>query len=453
MSTTANSLRRGTAGARGTAGSAVLIRDRSATSSPVFVTYVIFVLVSFLNIGSRIPIIGLFRPSVLLVGLIAAMLAAQGQFKHRKDDSSSTKLLNAMIIYMVVSLPFVEWPGSVIRTNLQEFLKVAVFFYFTVQIVDTDARLKRFLAIVIGCQIFRVLEPLYMHLTSGYWGSRAHMGMGVFMNRLAGAPYDVVNPNGLAFVIITALPFMHYLMWGSRSKLLKLAYLALLPPMLYAFILTGSRSGLIGLMIIVGMLIWKSKHRAGLIVAIVVLGLAAVPMMSDEQRDRYLSLTSDDASQAATRDSRIRGILSDFGVGLRKPIFGHGLGTSLEANWNARGEHHYSHTLYAEVMIETGIVGLVIFCAFLASLVRNFGAAKDRFTRLKQSVGAEATDYYSRLVDAMQTWIAMCLVFSIAQYGLSEFHWYLFGGLSVATLRILDSWIDEVNAAVPSRVS
>lgn len=449
MSTTANSLRQGRA-VRPGARPVLLARDQSATSSPVFMVYLGFVLVSFLNIGARIPVIGLFRPSVLLVGLITVMLMVQGQFKERKDDSSSTKLLTALIIYMLVSLPFVEWPGSVIRTNLQEFLKVAVFFYFTVQIVDTDARLKKFLLVVIGCQIFRVIEPLFMHMTSGYWGSRAHMGMGVFMNRLAGAPYDVVNPNGLAFVILTALPFMHYLMWGSRSKLLKVAYVALLPAMLYAFILTGSRSGLVGLVVIVGMLVWKSRHRAGLIAAIVLLAIASVPMMSDEQRDRYLSLTSDDAAHSATRESRLRGIFSDFGVGLRKPIFGHGLGTSLEANWNARGNHHVSHTLYAEVLIETGLIGLGIFCAFLASLVRNFKSAQQRFATLVKAIGTEATEFYARLVDAMQTWITMCLIFSIAQYGLSEFHWYLFGGLSVAVLRIVNRWIEHANDAPAS---
>ena len=30
------------------------------------------------------------------------------------------------------------------------------------------------------------------------------------MERLSGAPYDIVNPNGLAFIIVSVLPFYYY---------------------------------------------------------------------------------------------------------------------------------------------------------------------------------------------------------------------------------------------------
>jgi O-antigen ligase len=427
-------------------------RERSATTTLVFALYLFFLLVQFLNLGVRYSFIGVLRPSLLLFGLIAVLLFVQGQFKVRKDVSSTTKLLNMLFIYALISLPFVQWPGSVLRDHLQEFVKVIVLFYFTIQIIDTDSRLKKFLVVVIGCQVVRFLEPLMLHFSYDYWGSRAHMGGGEFMNRLSGAPSDIVNPNGLAFIIITTLPFLHYLMLGSQSKLMKLGYLALLPALLYAFVLTGSRSGLVGLAVVVAMIIWKSNRRVLLMVAVLAVGAAMVPTLSPDQRDRYMSLTSDNAANSATRESRLRGILSDFRVGLRRPIFGHGLGTSQEANWNVRGNNHVSHTLYAEVFIELGIIGLVIFCAFLLSLIRNFRAAKRSLTRLAGVMGADATDFYRRLVDAMETWIAMCLVFSIAQYGLSEFHWYLVGGLSVALLRIMHRKYEEAGhaEAVPS---
>ena len=55
-------------------------------------------------------------------------------------------------------------------------------------------------------QVWRVLEPLYMHLKSGYWGDYASLGNWEYMNRLSGSPYDIINPNGLGFVIIMTLP-------------------------------------------------------------------------------------------------------------------------------------------------------------------------------------------------------------------------------------------------------
>ena len=53
-------------------------------------------------------------------------------------------------------------------------------------------------------------------MTNAYWGDAAHIGGGEFLNRLSGAPSDVINPNGLAFVIIIALPFMYLLIANAR---------------------------------------------------------------------------------------------------------------------------------------------------------------------------------------------------------------------------------------------
>src|SRR5690606_39601643 len=43
-----------------------------------------------------------------------------------KDPISSSVLL--LILYIFISLPLVEWPGSVIRNNLSQFVKAVVFF-------------------------------------------------------------------------------------------------------------------------------------------------------------------------------------------------------------------------------------------------------------------------------------------------------------------------------------
>ena len=69
-----------------------------------------------------------------------------------------------------------------------------------------------------------------------------------FMYRLSGAPYDWINPNGLAFLICTVLPFIYLL--AGLSWINKLIFIILTPAFIYALTLTGSRTGFIGLMII-----------------------------------------------------------------------------------------------------------------------------------------------------------------------------------------------------------
>lgn len=397
--------------------------------------YVLYALFFFLNVSTRIPQLGVVRPTVLLAGLVTVLLLAQKK-GGKKDSSNTAKILIAFIVYVLVSLPFVEWPGSVLRQTLQDFVKVAAFFFFTVHVIDTPARLRQFVALVVGLQVFRVLEPLYLHVTQGYWGSAAHIGGGEFVARLSGAPGDIINPNGLAFVIIAALPFLYYLCLGSKVRWLKLFFLAVFPCLIWAMVLTGSRSGMVGLVVVLLAIVWKSKYKAALLTSIAVIAFVVAPLLSADLRDRYLSLVSSNTSNAGTVQGRIDGLWANLSTGMERPIFGHGLGTSREAAWHFDGGTHVAHNLYLEALIETGLIGLVIYVAFLFSILKNYRRAMHASARLGAQRAEYWADYYSRLALAIRAFAIMCLVFSLAQYGVSEFHWYLVGGLSVVLTRL-----------------
>ncbi|MEL6447899.1 MAG: O-antigen ligase family protein [Pseudomonadota bacterium] len=408
--------------------------DMRSASSVVFALYLTYAAFFFLNIPNRVPGLGVIRPTLLLAIAILGLLFAEGMLFEKKDTSTISKRLNVLLIYMVLSLPFVKWPGSVVTQNLPQFVKAVLFFFVTVKVVDTIPRLRLFLLVVIGSQVLRVYEPLFLHLTTGYWGSSAHMGGGEMLSRLAGAPNDIINPNGLAYVVITAMAFMHYLMTGTKKVWHTLLYLALAPGLLYALLLTGSRSGLVGFGVLALIVFFKSK-RKGLLVLVGVVGLAgAISVMTPDQRDRYLSIVSEDTKNASSVTSRSSGVTKDLENGFKRPIFGHGVGTSLEANANYRGQAYYSHVMYTEVFVELGIVGVVLFLLVLWSIVKTSRLAKrtldERAEVLRQSAPAELA-FLSRLANAVQAWVGMGLVFSLAQYGLSEYNWYLVGGLSV----------------------
>ena len=133
---------------------------------------------------------------------------------------------------------------------------------------------------------------------------------------------------------------------------------------------------------------------------------------------------------AATAEGRLQGIEDDFAVILRRPVFGHGLGTSREANGHFRGVDQPSHNLYAEVGQELGFIGLVIFILFIKSIVSNFL----QISKILQEKDVKI--FLRKLVDALQIWLVMNLLFSIASYGLSSYEWYLFAGLSVVMQKL-----------------
>jgi O-antigen ligase len=86
--------------------------------------------------------------------------------------------------------------------------------------------------------------------------------------------------------------------------------------------------------------------------------------------------------------------------------------------------------MYTEALIELGIIGFALFVSVLIAIYR---LARQTLREIKKSgldraTGDQAT-YYIQLGRALQTWFVMCVVFSIAHYGISEPWWYLFAGL------------------------
>lgn len=435
-------------------GRAQAVSRQGSDTTLAFRLFIVLIVFTLLSVPSRFPILGIVRPTVLLVAVISVLIFMAARDAPTRDTSNTTRYLNILVLYMVLTIPFVQWPGSVLRFGLEGFIKAAVFFYFAVHLVDDIKRLRVFVFTILGCQAFRVLEPLYLHVTTGYWGGAAHMGGGEFMARLSGAPSDIINPNGLAFVVLTVIPFMHYLLGGSQSKVLKSLYVLLLPPLLYAFVLTGSRSGMIGILVVYGFILLRSKHKAVMVAGAAVAAVVMLGTMSADLEDRYRSIVDHSARNAETSEGRIEGVFRDFRVGMQRPLFGHGLGTSREALGNIAGVDQISHNLYTEVLIELGIVGLLLYLRVLMSIVTNVQSSTREMRLVDQSPDPSSRSpassrmgFYQRCLEATLSLFVMCLIFSLASYGLSEFYWYLVAGLSVVLKNLVEKERSELRPA------
>lgn len=400
--------------------------DQPRASNFAFYLFILYLASFFLRLPARLPVLGLIRMDMLIV---LALFALTMGIKLT-DRSGVSKWLGALIICAVVSLPFSTWPGSVLSKGLPSLVKAVIFFYFTYKIVDTEARLKIVVGAFLLFNTFRVLEPLYMNIAYGYWGSKTSFGWEA-VQRLAGSPYDVINSNGLAFVIASILPFYHYLL-GSTGWKGKAVYLALLVPFMYTMSLTLSRSGLVAIAMIYGVVFLQSRYKFGLAAA-GVLGIAVFfASLNEVQRDRYLSIVDDDAKSAETAQGRFSGWQTDIGVAMHAPIFGHGVGTSGEANWNFAGSGTKSHNLWLEVLQELGVVGFVIFVGYVISILKEFAA-----TKINMASSANTnSEFLKNCLKAMNTWMYMNLLFSLASYGLTSYEWYLFGAFSVILTRL-----------------
>jgi putative inorganic carbon (HCO3(-)) transporter len=391
------------------------------------ILYLLFIISWFLHLGTRLPFLGLIRFDLLLI-CVLVYLAVSSKRDIGTGSTNTDKLLKTLIVYSVLTIPFVQWPGSVIRDGIPNFIKAIVFYFFTVAFVRTEKDLKQFVFVFIACQLWRILEPLYLHVTEGYWGSVASMLGGTeFMERLSGAPSDVVNPNGLAFIICTVVPFLYLI--GGLSWKGCLASVLIAPACIYTLLLTGSRSGIIGLAVnFLGIMV-KSKRRFAWVLSCVLLVLLVIPLLTPDMQDRYLSIFGSGEKNAETAEGRWTGVVRDLGVALRRPIFGYGLGTSREANANFGGNDQPAHNLFIEVAQELGFVGLAIYILLLKSIYSGFVKCKQAYHHQEMSV------FLRKMVDSMQILLIMNFIFSFASYGLSSYEWYFLGGLSIVMQR------------------
>lgn len=397
-----------------------------------FYLYLVFVVSWFLHLPARIPALGVVRFDLLLIVVISFLFFLNGN-KERIPAlaSDSYRKINYFILLIVFITPFAYWPGSALKVGLPTFAKAVVFFYFTVWFIQTEPRLKKFITVFVICQSFRVIEPFYLHITTGYWGDTAYIGNGDFMERLSGAPLDVVNPNGLAFIILMLIPFVLYLC--KENHIWKLYTLIFVPLALYVLYLTGSRSGMLGLALIVLVYILKSQKKVFVAIPILLVSMFLILHMQGTFKDRYLSIFDEDTKNARTVTHRIDGIWEDIEVGMNHPVFGHGLGTSGEANFNYGGRTVISHTLYAEIFQELGIVGLLYFLTIIAGIFKN----------LKSPPIHGESQFVSDLRKSLFIFAVMNVFFALASYGLSSYEWYLLMALSLLVSQRLPHAVPE----------
>lgn len=410
-------------------------RVNAQVTESAFRVYLLYVMSYFLHIPERLPsALASLRPDLLIAITIFALLFTQKDKLNGRATNTTLKVLIAFTIYIVVTFFLVEWPGSVVN-NLPKYVKSLVFVFFSALILDSIPRIKTFVFVYLACQTVRVIEPLILNVTTGYWGSKTWLGT-EYMARLSGAPADHVNPNGLALVIITIWPFLHFLLGSHRRFSFRLLYWLLAPMLLYTLILTASRSGFIAFCVVALGIFLKSNKKPVLLVVGALMAVVAVNNMTQEQKERYLSITQDDVRGAETSQGRIDGMAHDFEVAMIRPVVGHGIGTSLEAIFHARGRAQVSHTIYTEVIIETGLIGLIFFVTFLVSIYRNLQAAH---TYLKTYLSGQTGNalYFRRWLFSMQVCFWSYLVFSVAYFGLTAYYWYVLAGMAVLALRFL----------------
>ena len=345
----------------------------------------VFLLTSVARMHQLFPVLSLFKP-VTLTGVLAIALCIIDRAPRRRINPlqlRATRYMIAFAAWMALSVPGALWPGGAFATFL-DFIKTVLISLVLIIAVRSVRDVERLtLAYFVGAVVFAAVVLARMQFQLAAEGR---------MERLY--YYD---SNDFATYAITGMPLGLYFASSGRRLWMRGAAWAGIGLLAAGFIWSGSRGGFLAFMAVIAyfLLRYTSINRSRRWSAVAIIGVLVTAVAGDAYWTRINTVLHPTRDYNLTSDQgRVQLWRRGVGYMLEHPALGVGAGNFPRAEGTisplvARMPRGRSvkwgppHNSYVQVGAELGVVGLVIFAAFLISVFRALN-------RLPQLGGATA---------------------------------------------------------------
>lgn len=302
------------------------------------------------------------------------------------------KMVLAIFTLCVISVPFSVYKGQSFEMAVLGFPRTILFFLLVVYAVHAFQDLRKMVWVFIVGTLFLALFTIFGGISRG--------------GRLsASGTYD---PNDIAMLFVITLPIVYFFM-GSRKGLAKVILFGTLLTLLFAFILTVSRGGFIGLMVIALFILFKDKGRSWVVkfAVLAVLTLAFVQFAPDTYWVRMKTIMSEDDYNVTAEYGRKQLWLRGLGLMRDNPVIGVGAGafmTGLGYSYgDAGGKWLTAHNAFVQIGAELGLGGFVLFILLILTSLRSL-------RRLRKKYSSRSGDFNDHL------WLITALEVSLWGY-------------------------------------
>ncbi|MDH4157032.1 MAG: O-antigen ligase family protein [candidate division Zixibacteria bacterium] len=381
-----------------------------------------YLLIFFLNpnelfpIMSRIPLPYEKIIAVLVItGLAINIAFVKKRFELFHLDYAFLALLAAAFVSIL--------GASDLQTAWDQFFKffrIFLVYVLLVRIADTPGKLK---AVI----VLYALSVAFLAISSAvlYYSGEFEFKQGIQRARSLGEDY--VDPNTMSNSLIMGIPFLFYLAKAHKSFLLKLLMLSMLGCCLWTIILTGSRGGMVGALVLMLLIGWHSRHRIRAMAAVLAVVAVVAAAMPEQYQERFLTILTvgqeDEYGAGASAYGRINGLILGFQFLLHNPLTGIGIGNF---GWHHRasgGDWTDAHNLVGKLVGELGLLGVIAFTFFLVRFVQNI-----KYVRWKYLESDSPPDFIFYTTEAVKLGLIMLLVQGLFSHNLYRFNWYVFAG-------------------------
>ncbi len=279
------------------------------------------------------------------------------------DGSRQTKWFFALLVAMLLSVPFSFWV-SYAAGQLVDMFKILAFYLMIVHLVNTRRRMKIFTATYLVLVVYLAATSLKDYYTGGYAFAQG-------IERAVGETSAGGDANALGATLGSAVPLFLLLARWIRGFWKRGLLLAGLAACGWTIVLTGSRASLLGLLTAMAFLVWTSRHRilwAMLALAAFAILFTSLPRQYKQRYSTIVQATSGDLDGSSR--ARLQVWKAGAAMVLDHPLFGVGagcFGTAHAMAYSPPGQRNWlqAHSLYVQVPAELGLVGAVAFFGFM----------------------------------------------------------------------------------------
>jgi O-antigen ligase len=389
----------------------------------------------YVQISARMPALAAIRFELLYALVLAVVALAVGT----SITSPLTPYLMALFVCVAIQVPFSHAPELSFNVFVDRVLKFFCMSLFIVAFVKGPRQLRWFFA----AYLLACLKLGQEGFTGQITGSLVWLNQGVM--RLHGPTPTYEHPNSFAGMALGTVPFVFYLFpIANRWEKAVLLTLAVFAGCIILF--TGSRTGYIGFLGFVAFTIWRSSRRFRAVAAVVLVAALTIPFIPEQYTERFTSIYEGTDKEGHSTEMR-KEILRDAWQVFQMHPLGVGVGAFPVVREELFGRTQDTHNLYLEVGTNLGIHGLVVFLAFVGSMLamlfrlgRTFHQQLNQLRDVRQPSpeGILLVDHMRDLAFMRQTtfavqgFLVMRLVLGCFGMDFYEIYWWFAMGLAIA---------------------
>lgn len=314
--------------------------------------------------------------------------------------------------------------------RFKDFFSRLAFLVFLVHFTPTKRHVKWILLAFLACILFSLPSALanFFAGTETYLRVTPAMELGKDSGWLS-------NANRFAFMCLLAISLLFYFSAIAKRKALLLITTPLILTFTTLLLFSGSRSGLLSLLIAGG---WLFARRAVLTlparIAILALGLtvtlALFPTLPPQLQERLLNVNpfNPEGEGSHSTEVRVTTVVESAGIFARYPLTGVGIGNFRWVNFYYNGNFKPPHNSYMSTLSEGGLILPLLYGLLFIVLWKRISKVRKLFYDDPElpHIGEWLSFYF----------VAFLFFSFFADIWVEELHLYLITGIAIVTYRL-----------------